>query len=87
MQSERVYVVLLFINIIALLVIYWLTGSILKSKTKFDINYSIMCDHDFLDCKNFSSFDAANIAYSYCYSLVGRDIHHLDNDGDGVACE
>lgn len=87
LQSERIYVILLLVNIVALLFVYWLVGIVLESKVKYDINYEVTCESDFLDCKNFSSFDAANIGYAYCYALTGRDVHHLDEDGDRIACE
>ncbi len=39
------------------------------------------------DCGNFSSWSAAEACFSYCLQTVGYDVHRLDRDNDGIACE
>ena len=38
-------------------------------------------------CKDFSGHDAAQACYDYCISLGKGDIHQLDGDKNGIACE
>ena len=44
------------------------------------------CDGDTLNCGDFAAFDAQS-CYLRCLELTGRDVHRLDRDGDGNACE
>ena len=44
-----------------------------------------ICDRNFYNCADFSSQAEAQSAYVYCGTA--RDIHHLDADDDGIACE
>lgn len=45
------------------------------------------CSGNNYNCKNFSTHQQAQNCYEYCYSVVGYDIHWLDDDKDGRACE
>jgi hypothetical protein len=45
------------------------------------------CTYDRYDCTDFSSRDEAQACHNYCMALVGYDVHHLDGDDDGIACE
>ncbi len=45
------------------------------------------CSGDLYNCSDFGTRAAAQACYDYCYVLTGRDIHRLDADGDGEACE
>jgi hypothetical protein len=46
------------------------------------------CSSDSLNCTDFSGSHArAQACYDYCVSQGRGDIHRLDNDGDGDACE
>lgn len=45
------------------------------------------CDADTLNCANFPTQPAAQSCYEHCLALTGRDIHRLDADGNGIACE
>jgi hypothetical protein len=45
------------------------------------------CSGDLYDCSDFSTHAAAQACYEYCKSLGCGDIHRLDRDGDGIACE
>jgi hypothetical protein len=45
------------------------------------------CDHDDFDCANFSTRAEAQACIDYWWTQAGCDIHHLDNDDDGVACQ
>ena len=45
------------------------------------------CSSNIYDCKDFPSQEAAQACYQYCLSVTGEDVHWLDDDGDGIACE
>lgn len=44
------------------------------------------CSGDSLNCGNFGSQSSAQACFNYCYPIAG-DIHRLDRDNDGIACE
>jgi hypothetical protein len=56
-----------------------------KAKEEFKNGFD--CSSDSLNCNNFGSQKGAQSAYDYCMEREGKDIHNLDNDGDGVVCE
>ena len=39
------------------------------------------------NCSDFGSQRAAQACFDWCMQEVGTDVHQLDADGDGVACE
>jgi hypothetical protein len=47
------------------------------------------CSEDYYDCPDFENQAAAQECYEYCMEQEGVvfDIHGLDTDGDGVACD
>ena len=45
------------------------------------------CGSDLYNCTGFSTRAEAQAVYDKCMTEVGSDIHQLDADGDGVACE
>ncbi|PIO07906.1 hypothetical protein COU59_02515 [Candidatus Pacearchaeota archaeon CG10_big_fil_rev_8_21_14_0_10_34_12] len=45
------------------------------------------CDTDTYNCEDFANKTAAQAAFDYCSDLGFGDIHQLDNDSDGFACE
>ncbi len=45
------------------------------------------CSGDLYNCSDFGTRAAAQACYDYCHALTGRDVHRLDSDGDGEACE
>ncbi|MGM0401070.1 MAG: excalibur calcium-binding domain-containing protein [Chloroflexota bacterium] len=48
-----------------------------------------LCDGDHYNCEeeDFATQEEAQACYEYCLQQVGRDVHRLDGDGDGIACE
>jgi hypothetical protein len=46
-----------------------------------------VCSEDYYDCPDFSSQTAAQECYDYCMQQVALDVHSLDTDDDGVACD
>lgn len=46
-----------------------------------------LCDSDRYNCSDFSTHAAAQACFDYCVSLGRGDIHKLDRDNNGVACE
>lgn len=45
------------------------------------------CDRALYTCSDFSNWSAAQACFNQCRLTAGYDIHGLDEDGDGVACE
>lgn len=47
-----------------------------------------VCDHDFYNCSDFKTHAEAQAVYEYCRDVAhAGDVHHLDSDSDGTACE
>lgn len=45
------------------------------------------CDADTLNCGDFATQPDAQACFDHCMALTGRDVHRLDQNNDGVACE
>lgn len=45
------------------------------------------CSSNSLNCSNFSTHSQAQSCFNYCIGQGRGDIHRLDGDNDGVACE
>lgn len=45
------------------------------------------CGGNVYNCDDFPTHDSAQSCFAYCWSQVGADVHYLDRDGDGSACE
>lgn len=45
------------------------------------------CSSDIYNCSDFATQAQAQACYDYCVAQGYGDVHHLDGDGDGVACE
>lgn len=45
------------------------------------------CSGNIYNCANFGSHASAQACFGYCYNVAGYDVHRLDGDNDGVACE
>jgi len=45
------------------------------------------CSGNIYNCADFSTHAQAQACYEYCKSLGRGDIHRLDGDNDGIACE
>jgi len=45
------------------------------------------CSGDLYNCSDFATQAQAQACYEYCLSLGCGDIHRLDQDNDGIACE
>lgn len=45
------------------------------------------CSRNSYNCPNFSTHDQAQACFNYCKQTVGYDVHRLDRDNDGLACE
>lgn len=48
---------------------------------------SCSCNYNRYNCSDFSTQRSAQACMQTCYASVGYDIHWLDNDNDGIACE
>ncbi len=45
------------------------------------------CERDLYNCSDFSTQAEAQACFDFCMDQVGRDVHRLDQDGNGIACE
>ena len=45
------------------------------------------CSGDLYNCTDFTTQVAAQACFDYCMQEVGYDVHKLDRDEDGIACE
>jgi len=45
------------------------------------------CSHNRYNCKDFPTQAAAQACFEYCWQMRGFDVHRLDGDNDGIACE
>ncbi|MBU0706302.1 excalibur calcium-binding domain-containing protein [Patescibacteria group bacterium] len=45
------------------------------------------CSSNTYNCSDFSTQSEAQAAHDYCWAEVGSDIHSIDGDGNGIACE
>ena len=45
------------------------------------------CAGNLYNCSDFNTHAAAQACYEHCLTITGRDIHRLDTDKDGIACE
>ena len=50
------------------------------------VSLSYQCDKNVYDCYNFASQYDAQKVFESCGDL-SNDVHFLDRDGDGIACE
>jgi hypothetical protein len=46
-----------------------------------------ICTSDVYNCSDFSTQAEAQACHDYCFDQVGYDVHGLDGDGNGIACE
>lgn len=46
-----------------------------------------ICDSNYYNCADFETQLFAQEIYDYCTTKGTKDIHQLDNDGDGIVCE
>jgi hypothetical protein len=51
------------------------------------INSVCSCRADRYDCHDFKTRQEAREVYECCMKKVGYDVHKLDGDSDGIACE
>lgn len=58
-----------------------------QEDTTSDQNSSTICSSNVYNCSDFSSQADAQEVHNYCMAAVGSDIHELDSDDDGEACE
>lgn len=45
------------------------------------------CSGDIYNCSSFGSWSDAQGCFAYCLQTTGYDVHRLDQNNDGVACE
>jgi len=58
-----------------------------EEKEIIEDSSDIVCSSNSYNCGDFSSQSSAQEVYDYCKSIGKGDIHRLDGDSDGQACE
>lgn len=47
----------------------------------------ITCNKNTYNCKDFATQVEAQKAFEHCKKITKKDVHDLDRDSDGIACE
>jgi hypothetical protein len=63
------------------------TSSIFPQATIVDSLAACSCTSSLYTCSNFSNWSVAQACYTHCQVVAGYDIHNLDPDRNGIACE
>lgn len=63
------------------------TTAPLPTQASFDASGVCSCSGNQYNCPDFSTHANAQACYEYCKSVGRGDIHRLDGDNDGLACE
>jgi len=64
------------------------TGQVLEQTIPEPKNAIVCsCRSDRYDCNDFKTRREAREKYECCMNKVGYDVHNLDGDLDGIACE
>lgn len=58
-----------------------------SARTEARSTTGVSCAANIYNCSDFSTHTEAQAAYESCLLSVGFDIHGLDGDNDGEACE
>jgi len=58
-----------------------------EEPTSESTSEDIICSSNVYNCSDFSTHAEAQNVYEYCLEKVGKDVHRLDGDDDGSACE
>ena len=102
MKKQNKELLLIIAGIIILCFIsYWVSENILfptdKYKSQLDLDKSdldtrleksekYVCNTNYYNCADFDTQAQAQIAFENCGG-IDNDIHYLDADSDGIACE
>jgi len=78
-----IVIILVIIIVLFLIYYFYVNSKIIESSFSQEPNYH--CNEDYYDCSDFSSQAEAQKVFDACGE--SNDIHQLDKDNDGVACE
>ena len=79
--------ILITIMIILAIILIIIIVLILYNPDKTDNTISYDCSSDVYNCGDFSTQSEAQKVFDYCESQGKGDIHRLDSNNDGEACE
>ncbi|MDD5103069.1 MAG: YHYH domain-containing protein [Candidatus Peribacteraceae bacterium] len=48
---------------------------------------NVLCSTNIYNCPDFATHSEAQDVYEECLQKAGKDVHGLDGDDDGIACE
>jgi endonuclease YncB( thermonuclease family) len=63
------------------------TPSPAVTSTPTQVSGPCPCHDNVLNCSDFATQAEAQVCYDHCVELGQGDVHRLDSDGNGVACE
>ena len=79
--------------VLTLLVIFWIIPTYFSDKAKDNNSEGILpintydCSSDVYNCGDFTTQAEAQEVFDYCSQQGAGDVHQLDRDGNGQACE
>ena len=62
-------------------------GEVFPQASVVDSLEACRCDSSLYACTSFSNWAVAQACYTHCQVTAGYDIHNLDEDRNGIACE
>lgn len=62
-------------------------GEVFPQASVIDSLEACRCDSSLYACSSFSNWAVAQACYTHCQVTAGYDIHNLDEDRNGIACE
>jgi len=83
----KTIIVIAIIFIIVFIVLLLVRLKFKSATDKINIHDGSDCSSDIYDCTDFPDQEIAQITYNRCMNEVGYDVHNLDKDNDGKACE
>lgn len=86
---------ILWLILILIILLLVLSGCSVNEAAEFDMANTTTtntdsnneCSYNKYNCPNFTTHTEAQSVYLYCIRQGKGDVHHLDRDGDGSACE
>ena len=80
------------LRLIIIPILFLLTGcssnqTIVRAIPEPEIKTVCSCRSDRYNCADFKTRREARELYDCCMQKVGYDVHKLDRDSDGIACE
>ena len=89
-EKQRNWPIIILISlgvIVAILLIIFVIIPAFSGKTGDNNSQTYDCSSDVYNCADFETQAQAQAVYDYCFQQEAGDVHRLDADGNGEACE